>query len=131
MWTESVLCAKVACVAEPSITEIVSSVVAAGFSLDTPYCDPVTMRNGVRKITPFGELPPLDADIRAALLENLRLVILHTAIGAQATDSLQVQSRLRRWELLRQASPRAADAYVAVLTLFQLEVPECLLEKPN
>jgi hypothetical protein len=62
-------------------------------------------------------------DIRLALLENVRRAMYKTA-ATGAVKSVRTQSELSRWKLLRAASPGAADAYTAVLTYFDIAVPE-------
>jgi hypothetical protein len=104
---------------------------SSGFRLGEPYCSQAEMREGVRQVERLAAGATLTGSQRLALLENLRLVVLRTAAAPNPRQPLTAQSRLRRWEHLRAAAPHAADAYVAVLGLFEIEAPECLLaERP-
>lgn len=100
------------------------------FPIDDPYCGPGEMQQGIREV---GELPvgsSLSELQRRAVLENCRLVLTRTLVAKYPKvprSSLEIQSRLHRWEFLAQADERAAAAYRAVLVWCQIEVPECLL----
>jgi hypothetical protein len=103
---------------------------ASGFGLDAQYCDDRLMIHAIREVEGLAEGQPLSPEQGLALRENLRRVLLRTSLAPSPGRSLAAQALRRRWIFLRTEDAAAADAYVAVLRLFELEVPKCLLPGP-
>ena len=105
---------------------IVSVVMRAGFEIAHEYCSLSELVIPIRELEHFAQGGAITDLQRRALLENLRRLIMKTAMSGNAAASLAVQSRLSRWRHLRSASEEAADALVAVLGHFELDVPQYL-----
>ena len=100
---------------------------AAGFRLDLEYATQAAMIRGIREIDDIRSGDQLSPDQRAALIENLRLVVIKTCTNG-FLPSVRAQSMLPRWRFLRAASPSAADAFAAVLTRLTLPIPASLMQ---
>ena len=94
------------------------------------YASVTEMVASIREIEDMTPGMPLSDVQCRSLMENVRRIIVRTAYSLDAVDSVRIQSRLWRWNFLRDASPRAADAYVEVLRYFEIEPPTCLFEGP-
>lgn len=106
---------------------LVNLAARAGFEVANEYCTGEQMRIGIRQIAGLAPGAAPTAGQRLALMENLRLVIVVTAIVPGAQRSVAAQAALPRWGHLRAASIHAAEAYAAVLSHLGVEVPEWLL----
>ena len=115
----------------PSQDEIRTVARTAGFELDVVECSDLELRTAIREIETLAAGANLSDLQCRALRQTLPMVILRTALSSKAPGSLPPQSRLRRWEFLRQASEQGVAAYVAVLRLFGIEPPSCLMEGPE
>ena len=98
----------------------------AGFDITIQVASDGDMRDGIRQVERLEHGVALTELQRLGLIENLRLALQRTASKEGAAGSVLAQSRLARWRFLRAASPAAADAYVAVLGHFGLNVPDYL-----
>lgn len=102
---------------------------AARFDLHVIYASPEQMTRGVREVNALAAGERLSELQANALKENVRRAMVRTAARG-FLPSIAAQASLHRWLFLRQASPEAASAFLAVVGYVGLPAPGWAAQEP-